>query len=783
MLEQLTKFIVTRPRLVVILSAFVALSLSLPMAQLQMTSDYRVFFSSENPELVASDRFERTYTSNDTAIIAIKPQSGDVFQKDVLSLLSILTDRGWKLPHVVRVDSPINFQRIEANGDDIIIGDLVSKPIPEDAEELNGLRQTALAQPLIVKRLLSEDATTAGVLLTLRFPGEDHSRHLPEAITAIRDLVSELKTQHPNVQFAVTGMAPLTYAMDEITLRELTLLLPGMLLVLTLVLALLLRSLSAVAATLIVVALSAAGAMGFAGLIGIKVTTVSVVAPIIILTVSVADSIHLISSLLEERRDGKELCGAISESIRVNAEPIFLTSLTTMVGFLSLNFSESPPFRDLGNITAAGVLIAWVLSMTLLPALLVLWGIRKPGRRSRESDWLFRFADFVVNRRKLILIVTAVLAIGSVASVPLNTLDDRFLQWFDESMEPRVDADFVTENLTGPYQIEFSLQSSQTQSVTDPKYLQDVEAFSDWLSAQPGVSHVYSLPDVMKRLNQAMNAGDPSFFVLPAEPDLAAQYLLLYEFSLPYGLDLNTQINLNKSASRLTVTTLGISSAETRDLKRRAEDWVASNAAHISPTEGTGTSVMFAFVSKRTIDSMLAGTAFAILLIGLTILVALKSFKIGLMSILPNILPVTVTFGVWGLLVGEIGIIGSTIAASTLGLVVDDTVHFLSKYHRARQEHGLSTHDGIRFAFEHVGRAMITTTLVLAAGFFVLTYSDFLLNWQMGVLTIMTIFSALILDFFLLPALLMLIDREKTCDCSTCRSSAWGKPTITRDYA
>ena len=180
---------------------------------------------------------------------------------------------------------------------------------------------------------------------------------------------------------------------------------------------------------------------------------------------------------------------------------------------------------------------------------------------------------------------------------------------------------------------------------------------------------------------------------------------------------------------------------------------------------------MFAFVSKRTIDSMLAGTAFAILLIGLTILLALKSFKIGLMSILPNILPVTVTFGVWGLLVGEIGIIGSTIAASTLGLVVDDTVHFLSKYHRARQEHGLSTHDGIRFAFEHVGRAMITTTFVLAAGFFVLTYSDFLLNWQMGVLTIMTIFSALILDFFLLPALLMLIDREKSCDCATCRNN------------
>ncbi len=768
MLHHITNQIMTRPRLVIFLTVLTGVLLSLPAANLEMTSDYRVFFSPDNPELIASNRFERTYTSNDTALIAVKPRTGDIFRTDVLDMLADLTDRSWTLPHVVRVDSPINFQKIEAEGDDIFIGDLVQQPISRNRGDLELVRKEALAQPLLIKRLLSEDAATAGTLLTLKFPGDDHSIHLPESIHAIRALVADLKREHPDVQFAVTGMAPLTYAMDEITLRELTVLLPGMVIVLTVVLGVLLRSISAVAATLVIVTLSASGAMGAAALIGIKLTTVSVVAPIIILTVSVADSIHLISSILEERRDGSELLEAIAEALRINSEPIFLTSLTTIVGFLSLNFSESPPFGDLGNITAAGVFIAWVLSMTLLPALLVVWGARKPSQRVKETDWLFRFSDFVVSRRRPILIVAAVLAIGSVASVPFNTLDDRFLQWFDKSMDPRTDADFVTENLTGPYQIEFSLVSAESRSVSDPRYLREVEAFGNWLSEQPGVSHVYSLPDVMKRLNQAMNAGDPDFFVLPEESDLAAQYLLLYEFSLPYGLDLNTQINLDKSASRLTVTTLGISSAETRDLKRRAEDWVSLNATFIAPTEATGTSVMFAFVSQRTIDSMLIGTAFAIALIGATILVALRSVKIGLMSILPNILPVTVTFGIWGLLVGEIGIIGSTIAASTLGLVVDDTVHFLSKYHRAREEHRLSTHDGIRFAFEHVGRAMITTTLVLAAGFFVLTYSDFLLNWQMGVLTIMTIFSALILDFFLLPALLMLIDREKSCRCPSC---------------
>jgi predicted RND superfamily exporter protein len=146
----------------------------------------------------------------------------------------------------------------------------------------------------------------------------------------------------------------------------------------------------------------------------------------------------------------------------------------------------------------------------------------------------------------------------------------------------------------------------------------------------------------------------------------------------------------------------------------------------------------------------------------------LRNLRLGLLSLLPNVLPVVIAFGIWAVTVGMIGVVASSIAAMTLGLVVDDTVHFLSKYHRARHEQRLNVHDGIRYAFEHVGRALITTTVVLVAGFSVLTFSDFLLNWQTGVLTVMTISIALVLDFFLLPALVMALDREKVCTCRTC---------------
>jgi len=406
--------------------------------------------------------------------------------------------------------------------------------------------------------------------------------------------------------------------------------------------------------------------------------------------------------------------------------------------------------------------------MTLLPALysLLPWGKGKP--LVAEPKALAALADFVIVRRWWILAVTGIAAVVFAALVPLNRLDDQVVHWFGPATEIRQDTDFITENLTGPYRMDFSLKSAGPGEVVDPAYLADVARFADWLAAQPEVMHVEHFADVMRRLNRSMHGGDEAFYRLPEARDLAAQYLLLYELSLPYGLDLTYQVSFDKSESRVTATLGDISSAKTRALKARAEAWAAANLTHATASPGSGTVVMFAFSSLHTINSMIFGTAFAFVLISLTLIFALRNLQLGLLSLVPNVLPVIIAFGIWAVTVGQIGVVASSIAAMTLGLVVDDTVHFLSKYHRARHEQRLNVHDGIRYAFEHVGRALVTTTIVLVAGFSVLMLSDFLLNWQMGVLTVMTISIALALDLFLLPALVMFLDREKVCTCRTC---------------
>jgi len=265
----------------------------------------------------------------------------------------------------------------------------------------------------------------------------------------------------------------------------------------------------------------------------------------------------------------------------------------------------------------------------------------------------------------------------------------------------------------------------------------------------------------MKRLNKNLHGDDPAWFRIPESRELAAQYLLLYEMSLPYGLDLNDQINVDKSATRLNVSLKSISSNNAIALEERAQRWLRGNAPESMQVDGASPAIMFSHIGARNIRSMLSGTTLALVLISVTLIFALRSLRIGMISIVPNLVPAGMAFGLWGLLVGQVGLALSVVTGMTLGIVVDDTVHFLSKYLRARREEGLSSADAVRYAFHTVGTALWTTSAVLIAGFLVLTRSPFELNSGMGLLTAITIALALLADFLLLPTLLMTLDKKE----------------------
>jgi len=369
--------------------------------------------------------------------------------------------------------------------------------------------------------------------------------------------------------------------------------------------------------------------------------------------------------------------------------------------------------------------------------------------------------------RSVFFAMTA-LCLGLIAMIPKIELNDQFVRYFDESLTFRSDTEFANKNLPGMYQINWSLPAKESGGISDPEFLAQVEGFTKWLRAQKAVTHVSTLTDVFKRLNKNMHGDDQSFYRLPESRNLAAQYLLLFEMSLPYGLDLNNQINVDKSSMRLMVTLGDITTVELREFGDRATQWLTKNFPSAASAVPTSPFVMFANISKRNINGMLFGTFLAFILISATLMIALRSVKLGFISLVPNLIPAAMAFGIWSIFVGQVGLASAVTTATSLGIIVDATVHFLSKYIRARRTKGLNAEEAIRYAFSTVGTALWVTSAVLIAGFSVLALSTFKINSDMGLLTAVAIAMALLADFLLLPTLLLGVEsRSKSSSTPT----------------
>ncbi len=400
--------------------------------------------------------------------------------------------------------------------------------------------------------------------------------------------------------------------------------------------------------------------------------------------------------------------------------------------------------------------------MTFLPAFLSVLPIKAPKRSELTYSFIDNLCDFVISRPKQILLILGSFVIVLILLIPTMDINDRYHEYFSKKLDIRNSMEFSVKNLSGVYITSFSLESGDTNGVSDPEYLSKVSAFTDWLRARPEVSHVNSFSDTMKRLNKNMNGDDPAFYKLPENRELGAQYLLLYEMSLPYGLDVNDQINIDKSSLRLDVTYADANLNTIVQNSKEANKWIKDNGTEsMKENRGAGTTLMFGNITRRNLDAMLIGTFVGFGLIAIILMIALRSVKMGLISLIPNILPSAMAFGVWALLIGEVGFAISVVASISIGIIVDDTVHFLTKYHRARTELGYDTPDAIRYAFHTVGTAILGTSFIIAAGFAMLGMSTFRVTSYMGLLTSLAIVSALITDFILLPALLLILDKDK----------------------
>ena len=759
MLERYTDYLIKRYKFVVFISLCLVFVIGVGMKNLSTTSDFRIYFSEDNPQLVAFETLEKTYGKQDSLLFYIQPKNKNIFTKEALTLITELTDKSWNLPFASRVNSLTNYQHTIVKGDDLFTDYLLEDAATLTKNKISEIKNIILNEPSLINFLTNETGESTAIQVRLNLPLEKNAANA-EVVAAAKELRKYFYQRYPNIKINLGGSSAAGVSLGEAVALDMSTLVVGSYLIIILALLVLLKSLRGMVATLMLITFSIIITMGIYGWFNYTLAPVAGWVPSIIMTIAVADSVHILISYFHSLRHGMSREEALHESLRINLNPVFVTSITTIIGVLCLNFSDSPPFRDLGNMVALGVGIAFILSMTFLPAFITMLSIKSSNISQANKKGMDAFANWVILHRSKLLVGMSAFVIIIASFIPNNKLTEQWHHYFDDSFEIRNTIEGINSNLSGVHYLRYLIDSGEENGIHEPDYLNAVENFSNWARQQNKVAYVSSLTDISKRLNKNLHENQESYYRIPASRELAAQLFLLYETGLPRELNLDDTVNHNRSTTLVTIIMHKTDSEFLLDFDRKARNWLQTHAAKYNTSEATGLDMIFAHINHRNIRSLLKGTLIALILISLVLIIALQSIRLGLISLIPNLTPAALAYGTWGIFVGKIDLSASIVICMSLGIVVDDTVHFLSKYLRARREKNYNVNEGMRYAFNTVGVALMITTVVLVSGFLVLALSHFSPTWVSGLLLAITLSYALLTDFFLLPPLLSLLDSK-----------------------
>ncbi len=725
-----------------------------------------------NQLLDIEDEFGRT----NTAVILIAPAPGVsldkrnnfMFERKQLDVLVEFTDKAWMLPNVLRVDSLINHQHTWGEDDSLFVESLLEEPELLSDEDIDKAASVLTKEPVLLDRLLSADGNYTGMVVKFNLDRDDQtSANISGA--AIYELFDELENKYPDIRIYASGTLLNNYITMKLATTDTSKVVGIMYLVMFVLLAVLLRSILAMLIIVFVTIISLLAGVGLACWGGSVFTSLTISSISIIITVTIAHCVHIFIGFFQKYRHGQEKMDALSSTLSINLQPVFLTSFTTVIGFLSMNISDMPPMRDLGNISACGVIVAFFCSYTILPALIALLPLNRKlsnkdktdARKEGFAQIMDKTADIVVRNHKLLLAICVVVSALSVYLAFQNVINDRMAEAIDKPHPVREGIEMVDKHMGGLYNIQFQFAAEQGQTISSPEYLKALDAFAEYMRQQPEVTNVFTFSDVIKRLNRNLHDDNPDFYQIPESSELASQYLLLYEMSLPAGMDLSNQLSSDKTSSRVVVTFKSLDTYGVTDLRKRITDWQSENMPEYMRYNGTSYTIIWNDLTIDALGGSIKGALIALCLISLVLAVVFRSISLGIISFIPNLLPAAYGFAFWKLYSGELNLGVMMVLTITIGIVVDDTVHFMSKYQRAFKESGGDAAEAVRSAFANVGPALFLTTLVLMTGFGIMVNSQFVANSTQGLMICAVLLSALTLDFFMLPPMLMLLKGKK----------------------
>ncbi|HIC78185.1 MAG TPA: hypothetical protein EYP02_03280, partial [Sulfurovum sp.] len=448
---------------------------------------------------------------------------------------------------------------------------------------------------------------------------------------------------------------------------------------------------------------------------------------------------------------------AVEVALEKNLVPIALTSFTTTVGFATLGFSAVEPIATLGMAIGTGAIVAFLLTISLVPSVLLLLGDKHEAKPIKFLNFLNikGYGAFIVRNDKRIVVLFLIFFASIGYGLKDIKVDSNSIKYFHKSTEVRAGSDFVEEKLTGSMRYEIIIDSKERDGIKEPKFLKTIVQFEEELRENfDNIRFTTSLKDIIERMQRVLNP--TSLEILPSDKNLVAQYLLLYSMSLPQGMEINDKQDIKEQFLRLSINTSIVDTSKDLVMIAWIKEWWKTNSNYTADVQGQTT--IFAYMQDSVSNTLIISITLTLIIVAFAMLLIFKNLKMLWIFILPNIAPILLVAGVMGHLGITIDIGVAISAAVILGIAVDDTIHFFSKYFDGIKTR--SFEDTIDYILNHSGNAMILTTVILSFTFSLFALSSFVPNINFAIVTVIALNLALILDLVLLPALLSIFGKK-----------------------
>ncbi len=742
---------------IVLIVPVIVMLLASNLKHLEIDGSYRIWFEKDSKILTDYDKFREAFSNDDGITIVFRDENG-IFNKKALSSIQRLTEALWEMPHIDRVDSITNYQHVHAEADkpdEVLVDDFIVEDLSEATPAyLKNRKEVATSDSIIRDSFISADGKTTMIFARLEPNANENGDISSEMMGYLKPLI-EAESNVTGYKYWLNGGPPMTQAFVQIAGHDAMVFTPLVFLASMILLFLLFRRVSGAIIPLAVVLFTFLSVLAVQTLLGYKLNNFTANIPVFIVAIGIADAVHIYSTWLMGKKQGLANYDAVYNSIEKNFLPIFLTSLTTTVGFGTLAISKVVPVSTLGIATASGAVLAFVISVVWMPSVLLL--LKKPIKGSIEKEhkpMIEGYGKFIVTNDKKILALFGLLIVVVGLGLAFVKIDSNTIRYFDKSVEIRKSAEFTMEHLTGSMSYILLVDSGKKDGIKDPEFLRTIEKFyADYqLQFPKDVRHVFSLLDTIKRYNKIMNAKES----VPEDRKLIAQYLLLYSMGLPQGMEITDQMDFDQRKLRITILTNIVDTSKDIKMIEYAKKWWAKTPYKLTLT---GQTAMYAYMQKNITDTLIYSLTLTILIVSLMMLLIFKRLKILWILLIPNILPVVLVIGMMGWMGLTIDMGVAIAGAIIIGVAVDDSIHFLVKYFDARKR-GLGMAESFDEVLHYAGRAIIFTTVVLSLSFSIFVLSSFTPNQNFGVVTATALILALLIDLVLLPALLSVMDKD-----------------------